>query len=229
MTASRSTSSPASFRSGLRALACLSALVLGAAACSDDAPPSIADARGNPSGTQVTVEGYVSVQPGAFVSALGDQGFAVQDDTGGVYVKVDEKQSFGLGAHVRVTGTLDEQDKLRILKAVPADISTLSGTKQVAAKDVGTGAVNEAVEGQLIRVSGGITQAFTDDSPYGYKLYINDTSGEVQVFVHVSAGLDKAMLQALTVGQRITVVGFASQFDTTYEVAPRQPSDLTSP
>jgi len=47
--------------------------------------------------------------------------------------------------------------------------------------------------------------------------------------VHVSAGLDKAMLAAFTAGQRLTVVGLAAQFDTTYEVAPRQPSDLTSP
>lgn len=218
--------------------AALSLLILAAAACDHSGPKSdaphgpattpIAAARGNASGTVVTVEGQVSVPPGAFASALEDQGFAVQDDTGGVYVKVAGKQSFGLGAHVRVTGTLDEQNQLRILKAVPADIAILSGTKQVTAKDVGTGAVNESVEGQLIRVTGAITKTFQDDSPYGYKLYINDGSGEVQVFVHVSAGFDKAKLEALTAGQRITVIGLAAQYDTTYEVAPRQPSDLTS-
>jgi cold shock CspA family protein len=169
------------------------------------APTPIASARAKPSGTVVTVEGHVSVPPGAFASALSDEGFAVQDDTGGIYVKVAEKQPFGLGAHVHITGTLDEQNQLRILKAMPADISTLSGTKQVTAKDVATGAVNESVEGQLIHTSGAVTQTFKDDSPYGYKLYINDGSGEAQVFVHVSAGLDKAMLQALTSGQRITV------------------------
>ena len=229
MSASRSVSASWSGIVRLGALASLSALALAVTACSDDASMSIADARGRATGMVVTVEGHVSVPPGAFVSALGDEGFAVQDDTGGIYVKVDVKQAFGLGAHVRVTGTLDEQDQLRILKAVPADIATLSGTKQVAAKAVGTGAVNEAVEGQLIRVSGSITQTFKDDSPYGYKLYVNDGSGEVQVFVHVSAGLDKAMLQALTAAQRITVTGLAAQYDTTYEVAPRQPSDLTVP
>jgi DNA/RNA endonuclease YhcR with UshA esterase domain len=193
----------------------------------DDNAQSIADARAGANGTAVTVEGHVSVQPGAFMSAIGDEGFAIQDDTGGVYVKVDERPSFGLGARVRVTGTLDEQNQLRVLKALPADIATLSGTEQVSAKDVGTGAVNESVEGQLIRVAGNVTQTFMDDSPYGYKLYINDGSGEVQVFVHVTAGFDKAMLQALTAGQRITVVGLAAQYETTYEVAPRQAADLT--
>jgi DNA/RNA endonuclease YhcR with UshA esterase domain len=99
----------------------------------------------------------------------------------------------------------------------------------VSPKDVTTGGVNESVEGALVKVSGNVTQTFQDDSPYGYKLYINDGSGEVQVFVHVSAGFDPNMLRALTAGQRITVTGLAAQYETTYEVAPRQPSDLTTP
>ncbi|MCY1047714.1 DNA-binding protein [Corallococcus sp. bb12-1] len=207
------------------ALALLGVFALALGACSDATP--IAEARDQGTGAEVTVEGYVSMQPGAFVSALGDEGFALQDDTGGIYVKLDPKQSFGLGAHVRVSGTLDEQNQLRILKAVAGDVKLLSGTKQVSAAEVTTGGVNESVEGELISVTGAITQAFQDDSPYGYKLYINDGSGEVQVFVHVSAGFDKAALQALTVGQRLRVVGLAAQYETTYEVAPRAPSDLS--
>jgi DNA/RNA endonuclease YhcR with UshA esterase domain len=197
-------------------------------ACGDSATP-ISEARALDTGAQATIEGFVSVPPGAFESAMGDNGFALQDSSGGVYVKLSEKQSFGLGAKVRVTGTLDEQNKLRILKAEPADVKSLDGTQQVSPKSVGTGAVTEAVEGQLVKVSGNVSQTFQDDSPYGYKLYVNDGSGEVQVFVHVSAGFDKATLQALSSGQPITVVGFAAQYETTYEVAPRQPSDLTTP
>jgi DNA/RNA endonuclease YhcR with UshA esterase domain len=216
----------------------LPSLVLGVslatwvAGCGDDkeqlpiATP-ISQARGGDTGSTVTIEGAVSVAPGAFASALGDEGFALQDDSGGIYVKVAQKLDFGLNARVRVKGTLDEQNKLRILKAEPADVETLQGTQQVQPVTVPTGEVNESREGRLVRVSGNVTQTFQDDSPYGYKLYINDGTGEVQVFVHVSAGLDKAALQALTAGQRITVVGLAAQYETTYEVAPRQPSDLT--
>jgi len=204
------------------------ALLLGLAACSDDEPGvSIAKARAGATGDQVTVDGSVSVPPGAFVSALGDQGFAIQDDTAGVYVKLDAKQALALGDRVRVTGTLDEQNQLRIIKAVPEDIVKLSGTALVEPRDVGTSAVNESVEGQLVRVAGNVTKTFQDDSPYGYKLYIDDGSGEVQVFVHASAGFDKASLEALPAGQRITVVGLAAQYETTYEVAPRLPVDLT--
>ncbi len=117
-------------------------------ACGDST--SITEARALATGTLVTVEGSVSVAPGTFQSAMGDEGFALQDSSGGVYVKMTEKQSFGLGAKVRVTGTLDEQNKLRILKAEPAGVKLLDGTQQVSPKTVGTGAVNESVEGQLV-------------------------------------------------------------------------------
>lgn len=87
--------------------------------------------------------------------------------------------------------------------------------------------MNEDVEGQLIAVAGAVSQPFQDDSPYGDKLYVKDSSGvEVQVFVLVSAGFDKATLQALAVGDSISVTGLAAQYESTYEVAPRQPSVL---
>jgi DNA/RNA endonuclease YhcR with UshA esterase domain len=210
--------------------AALATLVAG---CGDEAerpftPTPIAEVRGGDNGVKVTIEGAVTVPPGAFASAMGDEGFALQDGSGGIYVKLAQKLDLGLGVRVRVTGTSDEQNKLRILKAEPEDVQRLEGTQQVSAKDVRTGDINESVEGQLVRVTGNVTQTFQDDSPYGYKLYINDGSGEVQVFVHVSAGFDKASLQALTAGRRISVVGMAAQYETTYEVAPRQPSDLTT-
>ena len=192
------------------------------------APPSISQARMGANGNTVTIEGFVSVAPGTFVSAMGDEGFAVQDATGGLYVKVAQKLDFGLGSKVRVTGTLGEQNQLRILTAESASVVKQTGSQQVAAKDVSTGGVNELVEGSLVKVTGNITQTFQDDSPYGYKLYINDGSGEVQVFVHVSAGFDAAALRVLTSGQRLTVTGLAAQYESTYEVAPRQPSDLVA-
>jgi len=195
-------------------------------ACGDST--SINDARALATGTEVTIEGSVTVPPGAFQSAMGDEGFALQDSSGGVYVKMTEKQSFGLGAKVRVTGTLDEQNKLRILKAEPTGVEVLGGTKQASVKVVRTGAVNESVEGQLIQVSGVLTKTFQDDSPYGYKLYIDDGSGEIQIFVHASAGFNKATLQEMTAGLHLIVVGLAAQYETTYEVAPRLPSDLSA-
>jgi DNA/RNA endonuclease YhcR with UshA esterase domain len=216
------------------------ALLAGAPAYADNptAPPAqaqapakklnVSGAKAEATGATVTIEGTVTVAPGTFTSAMEDQGFGVQDSSGGVYVKMTEKQSFGVGSQVRVTGVLDEQNKLRILKAEPSGVTVLKGTKKLTPKKVGTGAVNESVEGQLLQVTGKVTKTFQDDSPYGYKLYIDDGSGEIQIFVHVSAGFDKAALQALAAGQKIQVVGFGAQYETTYEVAPRSPADLVT-
>ncbi|MBJ6760662.1 DNA-binding protein [Myxococcaceae bacterium JPH2] len=189
----------------------------------------ISEARKRDNGTEVTIEGTVTVPPGAFTSALGDEGFALQDASGGIYVKMSLQQTFHLGANVRVTGTLDEQNQLRILRADPTSVQLLEGSQQASAKSVDTGSVNESVEGQFIRISGAVTQGFQNDEPYGYRFALNDGTGEVQVFAHVSAGFDKASLQALTVGQRLSVVGLAAQYEAAYHVAPRQPSDLGPP
>lgn len=201
------------------------------AACGDSGSEQsratpITDARKRGNGTQVTVEGYVSVQPGAFASALGNEGFALQDSTGGIYVKLAEKLDFGLGTHVRVKGTLNEEANLRILESEPASVEKLEGTQQVGPKDVRTADVDESTEGLLVHVSGNVTRAAHEELPYGYELYIDDGSGEVQVYVHGSAGFAPDTLRSLTVGQRVQVTGFAAQYESTYEVAPRQPSDF---
>ena len=75
----------------------------------------ITDARARDKGTLVTVEGYVTVAPGTFVSAMGNEGSALQDSTAGIYVKLAEKLDLGVGAHVRVKGTVNEDARPRIL------------------------------------------------------------------------------------------------------------------
>ncbi len=47
-----------------------------------------------------------------------------------------------------------------------------------------------------------------------------------QVYIHGSAGFDPDTLRALTGGKHLQVTGFSAQYETTYEVAPRQPSDI---
>jgi uncharacterized protein YdeI (BOF family) len=204
------------------------------AGCSDDEedgqlprPIAIAEARTRPNGDEVTLQGYITVPPGAFNSGTGENGFAIQDDTGGIYVQLDQKLNIGLGTQVRVQGTLDEQNKLRVLKSLPSEIEQVQGTRTVAPRSVRTGDIAEALEGRLVQVTGNVTQTFQDDSPYGYELYIDDGSGEVQVYVYLTAGFDRATLEALTAGQRITVVGLAAQYEAQYEIVPRQRSDLT--
>lgn len=214
------------------------ASLLAVAACATNAPPrdgddekpaagrTVAEVRSEDDGAVVTIEGNVSVAPGAFASAMGDQGFALQDGTGGLYVKLDDALGFDVGQRVRVTGTLGQQAQLRILTALPADVETLEGGEVPVPRAVTTGAVAEPVEGLLVQVEGTVTQPFQDDSPYGYKLYVDDGSGEVQIFVHIQADTDPARLRELVVGDSMRVIGLAAQYETTYEVAPRDAADI---
>ena len=75
------------------------------------APPSprtisIAEARTLPLGTVVTIDGSVTVPSGACASSFAplDQGFAIQDRTGGIFVSVEEDLGFAPRQQVRVTG-----------------------------------------------------------------------------------------------------------------------------
>ena len=82
--------------------------VVGCAAADRDrrtAPP-IATARAQAIGSQVMVDGVVTVAPRTF-----DDGFALQDASGGIYVARALDQAIELGSRVRVTGTLAARDK----------------------------------------------------------------------------------------------------------------------
>ncbi len=98
----------------------------------------------------------------------------------------------------------------------------------MARRDVTTGGVGEPVEGLLVRVGGRVTKAVEDDQPYGFKVYIDDGSGEIQVFVHIVDGQPVIDTASLAVDQDITVTGLAAQYEATYEVAPRSAGDLVA-
>lgn len=206
------------------------ALLLGAPAATHAAPShaahtiSIAAARALPLGTTVTVQGSLTVPSGAFGSGSFDQGFAIQDHTGGIYVSIATNLGLAPRRLARVTGQLQDSFGLLILVVnSPADVKTLGYGPNVAPKRLETGAISEASEGRLVEVTGTITQPVGNDLPYGYRLFLDDGSGEVQVFVYASTGID---VSSLAVGQRVRVIGFSSQFDTHYEINPRISSDI---
>jgi uncharacterized protein YdeI (BOF family) len=185
---------------------------------------NIGAARALPLGSTVTVKGTVTVAAGAFVSSTFDQGFALQDKSGGIYVSLATNTGLQLGDQAEVTGQL--QDIFGLLTLVlsgPADVKQKGHGRPVKPQEVSTGSVNEATEGRLVVVEGKISQAVSSDLPYGYKFYVNDGSGEIQIFVSASTGID---VNGLTLGQEVQVTGYSGQFDTTYEVQPRLQTDI---
>lgn len=190
-------------------------------------PVTIAAARSQTDGATVLVEGHVTVAPSTFSSSTGEMGFAIADDTGGIYVSMAEAVTVDLGAMVRVEGKLGQLAQLRILEASPSAVTIGSGTREITPRVVMTGDVNESVEGQLVRTSGTITQPVGDDTPYGFKVFIDDGSGEIQIFVNIVDGSPVINTTSLMPDQMITVSGLAAQYETTYEVMPRKADDLT--
>ena len=185
---------------------------------------SIAEARSLPLGTVVTIDGSVTVASGAFSSSTFDQGFAIQDRTGGIYVSTPDNLGFAPRQQVRVTGTLADTVLPGLLVLVDVtDVKAHGSGPKIQPLRVDTGDVGEATEGKIVRITGTITQPVINDLPFGFIIIVNDGSGEVNVFVCASTGID---VSGLSPGQTIEVTGFSGQFADHFEVDPRTQSDI---
>ncbi len=206
----------------------LMALALAVAARAHAQVISIAEARSQPAGTVVTVEGSVTVPSGDFASSTFDQGFVIEDETGGIYVSTMDNLNLNFHRQVRVTGVVGDNGVglLILLPASAADVETLPGASAVEPVPVATGDIGEATEGLLVEVTGTITQPIIDDLPFGYQVFIDDGSGEVQIFICASTGINPFKIPFMEEGARITVVGSSGQFLAQYEALPRHRGDI---
>ncbi|MFP5287340.1 MAG: hypothetical protein ACLGI9_16505 [Thermoanaerobaculia bacterium] len=55
---------------------------------------------------------------------------------------------------------------------------------------------------------------------------MDDGSGETQIFIPASTGINPFKIPFIEVGARITAVGFSGQFLAQYEVLPRHRGDI---
>ena len=122
----------------------------------------IAEARVQPVGSRLIVAGVVIVSPGTL-----DAGFALQDDSGGIYVS-RATAAIELGAAVRVDGTLTTPDQRITIE--PRSIAITGQGRATAPVEVKTGGVGARTEGRLIAVRGKVTGDIIDDRPWGYKI-----------------------------------------------------------
>jgi hypothetical protein len=88
---------------------------------------------------------------------------------------------------------------------------------------VKTGAVGPATEGRLIAVRGKVARDAIDDPPWGWKVYVNDGSGQLPVFIAAATGID---IKVFRTGQPLRVVGFSGRYEQHTELLPRQQADL---
>jgi DNA/RNA endonuclease YhcR with UshA esterase domain len=188
----------------------------------------IADARALPLGTVVTVEGSVTVPSGSFTASTFDEGFAIQDETAGIYVSTAFNSGLNFHHHVRVTGVLDDDGfGLLVLRpASEADVVKIPGATNITPLAVATGDVSEATESLLIEVEGVITRGPIKDLDFGFSVFIDDGSGETQIFIPATTGVNPFNIPWVIVGNTIRVTGVGGQFRTQYEVLPRFRGDI---
>jgi hypothetical protein len=177
---------------------------------------SIAAARQRAVDSTVTVRGTVTVPTNAF-----DAGFAVQQDNAGIYVLASGTSARTLGQEVEITGTLVNSSGL--LAIDPTTITARGHGDHIEARDHRTGSVGEATEGRLLELEGQMVGDLVDDSPFGFKLDIDDGSGPIQIFLFPGTGISTAGLHD---GVTLNVTCFSNQFEAFFECDPRQPSDL---
>lgn len=185
---------------------------------------SIADAKKLPLGKEVTVEGSVTVASGTFRSSFSDEGFQVQDKTGGMYITIKNDPHLIVGQRVRFTGKLTETRlKFQIIETVESSVQVLSGTYLPKPIPVGTGKITEPIIGKLIKLLGVVTRAVYEIAPYGFRFSVDDGTGETIVYVSTSTGISQ---KDIILGQKIELIGVAGEFNQRYQIYPRSPADV---
>ncbi len=184
----------------------------------------IATTRSLPLGTVVTVDGSVTVPSGDFSSSTFDQGFTLQDRTGGIYVSIATDLGLSPRQQARVTGRLADNGTgvLTVVVASTNDVKVHGKGPKVEPRWVHTASISEATEGLLVQVVGTLAGPIEPDPPYGTILHLDDGSGPIRIFVCTSTGID---LSGLAPGQHVSVTGMSYQY-IDYEVDPRFQSDI---
>ena len=121
-------------------------------------------------------------------STFTDGGGYLADATGGIAVLLDSG-SFARAERVLVTGTIDDRFAQRTLRA--STVAVHPGGEPPTPAPIATGAVNEGVEGRLVRVAATIDGGPTALSG-GVAFDVDDGSGVARVVVGSATGIDVA-------------------------------------
>lgn len=175
---------------------------------------TIAGAKPLAKGTKVILEGQVTVWPGPFGKGV----IYIQDETAGimVYLSMGDYSQLEEGDWVRIEGVVWEykgESEIKVYEA--GDVQRLGPGEPVLPAPIDTGQVGEALEGKLVQVTGRITK-------FG-SFYLDDGSGEVEVYIHRGTDIE---LKGLKAGQILMVVGVVGQFGSTHEIRPRCQADI---
>lgn len=190
----------------------------------------IAVARSLPDGSEVTIEGVVTMYPGGFFAGSSSAKFYVEDESGGVQVFADGGRfdvEVELGDLVRVSGRTELfRDSLEVIPEDNlADIETIDDSGPAAIPTEITIVANEtddAVLGRLNVMEG--TAERIEEFSYHYEVDLQDEAGErTLLYIEKDTGIEA---DPLTIGSRYRVTGISELASGVRQLKPRLQSDI---
>lgn len=180
---------------------------------------TIASARAQAEGTNVTLEGVVTTEPGAF----GGQAFYLQDETAGIYV-FQSQTGFHQGDKIRVTAPLALYNT-ELELTTPTAIEKVGTAELPAAKIADT--VTDANQGQLIQLKNVKVSNIVSATPAG--TFEFDATSETGSVTHVRVDGRTGLTQeqfAYKEGDKLDITGVSAIFRGAFQLKPRGAADL---
>jgi hypothetical protein len=172
-------------------------------------PPAletIALARARPVGSRVQVQGVVTIDPG-FAGA--DGLFAIQDSSGGIYVRLAASvKEVALGRTVTVDGTLAAPYGQLEIRSI-ASLEVAAGYSEPVPVKVAPAEVGEATEGSLVSIAGKVTSVQSDGGRITVTLA--DDRGSVRLLADPPSGIATSDVVR---GSAVVATGVAGQRET---------------
>ncbi len=178
----------------------------------------IADARGFPDGTEVTVIGVVTAP-----DTMSTRTFYVQDASAGIMVHYPSSMTFDAshGDRVRIEGTAGEFSGER--QIVMSKLEIVEKNVQVPEPRVTTVAGLDENEGLLVKLERVTIRSITTFSSGSSNISISDETGSTILRIEVRTGID---ISELEVGEEIEVIGISCKYQGTPQIKPRFQPDI---
>ncbi|MGQ9803749.1 MAG: OB-fold nucleic acid binding domain-containing protein [Anaerolineae bacterium] len=181
-----------------------------------------------PLGATVTVEGAVS----AAESFQNGFRLTLDDGTGQVvlllwlsaYDELADPAQLQMGARVRATGELEEHRGQReVVPAQGSDVVITQAAPAPTRRDIAS--ITPADIGAPVAVEGAVTRS--EPFSRGYRVWIDDHSGEIMLLLWENIYERVAGRERLTPGARVRAIGVVEEYRGALEIVPQLPGDVT--
>jgi predicted extracellular nuclease/methionine-rich copper-binding protein CopC len=182
----------------------------------------IADARAGSNGQVFALEGQVTAQNSTWNNA---PEWAFQDESAGIAAFFLTSPPVSLGDTVRLVATRGNFSNQEQMVAPVHYFEVVSSGPPVTPLAYTTGEVGNGMsEGWLVQMEG-VVSSMPATCGTAYSVTLNDGSGPATVRIEAATGINLCAI-GIQNGDLLGVAGFSTQFQTTYQVKPRNVGDL---